>query len=380
MAGGVARGTDWLAPLGHNGRVYVVPRFRLVYVMVAKNACTALKWLVAELAGEDVDSFQSGLNAYTADEHAVHDRSQFKYALYPDEVDPVLRSEIHPENGWFIFGVVRDPRMRLFSAWQDKLLMQDPLFRSLRDEPWYPRVPEDAQAVTEDFAGFVELMSSQPDFRLRNEGHFRPQSEALVWGRIPYTRIYPIEQLDELRADLAHHLAQFGWAQPVQFRRSNETPLRANAMAFPPRVRAQVEALYAADFEEWGQLWDFGQIARAPEWSPAEIREIQVRARLGRRLGDVRQLALDNRNDARKAAQRAERASARADRADQRAAKLARELVTVRRRSESIVMQQQASARRPSARAARFARRVRRRVMARTSTVARWLHRLFTQP
>ena len=33
---------------------------------------------------------------------------------------------ISPENGWFVFTVVRHPAARLFSAWQSKLLLREP--------------------------------------------------------------------------------------------------------------------------------------------------------------------------------------------------------------------------------------------------------------
>ena len=56
------------------------------------------------------------------------------------------------DNGWFVFGVVRDPRPRCFSAWQNKLLLGSPSYTQWRREPWYPRFPDHPEAIREDFA------------------------------------------------------------------------------------------------------------------------------------------------------------------------------------------------------------------------------------
>jgi hypothetical protein len=361
-----------IASLGHNGRVYVIPEFKLVYASVAKNACTAMKWVMADLAREDVSEFHSGLKPYTAEEHAVHNRDLFKKALYPDEVDPKTWAEIAPDTGWFIFGILRDPRSRLFSAWQDKLLMQDPAYRWLRREPWYPEIPRDADAIIADFARFVDAFSSHPQFRLRGDTHFRPQVDSLMLDKVPYSRLYSIDELAALHIDLTQHVAALGWHEPLNFRRSNDTPLRANAAAFPDDVREKVEAIYAADFEAFGGMWDFGKIADVADWSPAAVREVQVRGALGVRLGDVRQIALDFRKSAERAARRADKLERQlksvrksAERAAGRADKLERRLKRVRQHAAGLAAERRAAdGRRPVARMRRLARRILRRLPA----------------
>src|SRR5699024_3446387 len=299
--------TDWLSELGHNGRVYVVPEFRLVYVSVAKNACTTLKWVIAELAREDTAGFRSGLHTFVNEEHAVHSRGQFKHALHPDEVDPALRPEIHPDNGWFVFGVVRDPRDRLFSAWQEKLLMQNPGYRWLRDEPWYPEIPNDAAEIASGFARFVDAAATDSNFSLMNDTHFRLPTQSPSWDVVPYSRIYLLVALGELRSDLMRHVESLGWSGPLHFWRGNETPLRANSAAFADGdVREKIEKIYATDFENFGEFWDFSRIVAAPAWEPAAVQEVRVRAQLGRRLADVREIALRHRKRAAREAKRAE--------------------------------------------------------------------------
>ena len=47
---------DSLRILGTTRRAYVIPELKLLYISLAKNACTSIKWLMAELAGEDLES------------------------------------------------------------------------------------------------------------------------------------------------------------------------------------------------------------------------------------------------------------------------------------------------------------------------------------
>ena len=310
MASELTTKSDWVAKLGHRGRLWVVPEFKLVFVSVAKNACTSIKWVLADLAREDTSKFRSGLKAYTDDSAAVHNRRLHPNIPFPDKIDPALSAEIHPDNGWFVFGVIRDPRSRLFSAWQDKVLLQYPAYRRWASEPWYaPRPGEDAQAINAQFAEFVDAALTMKRFPPRENTHFRSQVDGLDLGRIPYTKIYPIEQLGDLRTDLSRHVEALGWTEPISFRRSNETPLRANAACFAGDVKAKVEQWYADDFAEFGEHFDFARIEKVPEWTAAELREVQVRTALHRRLGDVRQIALNQRKRAEEAEKKLKKAT-----------------------------------------------------------------------
>jgi hypothetical protein len=138
-----------------------------------------------------------------------------------------------------------------------------------------------------------------------------PQVRSLMLDTVPYTRIYPISDLAGLHADLTAHLAPLGWSEPVQFRRTNETPLRANPDVFADGTREKVDQLYADDFAQWGDLWSFNKIACEPAWPEDAVREVQLRAEFGKRLGDMRQLALQQQR--------------RASSADEQTKKLSRE-------------------------------------------------------
>lgn len=310
---------DLLVPMravpGAIHRAYVVPKWRVLFNSLNKNACTSLKWMIADLAGEDLDAFTPGLMPFTGQDEAVHNRRLWKASPRLSELDPRLRAEIHPDNGWFVFAVVRDPRTRMFSAWQNKLLIDNPALLPARDMDWYPRHPATADSVVEDFARFVDLIEREPGHGLRRDAHFRDQAELLIPHALDYTRIYDIGEIDALRADLTAHLDSLGWSGELYLPRSNSMPLRANARAFGNGVREQVERIYAADFAMFADRWDYAPIAAANAWSPADLAQVELLAGFGRRIGDLVAMAQEQRSQAREHRAEARRQSARADRA-----------------------------------------------------------------
>ena len=306
--------SSWVTRPGFRDRVWVVPEFKIAFVAVAKNACTSIKRVIAELGREDVENFKPGIKAYIDDSSAVHMRSLYRKLPSPEQLDPKIAAGIHPDNGWFVFGVARDPWSRLFSAWQDKILLQYPAYRWAETKPWYAHFPDGrAEQINADFARFVDAAVTDRKFPLLTNTHFRLQSAALDTDVVPFSHIYPIEKLGELRKDLAAHVESLGWREPIVFQRSNDTPLKANAAVFAGDVRAKVESWYAADFAQFGEFFDFARIEANPEWTEAQLREVQVRTSLNRRLGDVRKIALDYQKKAKDAKAEADAATKRAD-------------------------------------------------------------------
>ena len=294
-------------------QTFAVPAARVMFVQVHKNACTSLKWMMAGIAGEDLAGFKPSLQAATNEHDDIHDRRQWRKTPRLNELSPELRAQIHPENGWFVFAVVRDPRSRLFSAWESKLLLDNPGYTHYLSEPWYPRHPIDADSVVEDFARFVDLLESAPDHRVRRDPHFCDQVDLLHSDVVTYTQVYDIRELGRLRQELQAHLDSVGWAGELDLPRLNDTPLRVNARPFAGGVRERIEKIYAADFERFGDRWDFAHVEAAPEWTEAELREADLRASYGRRLGYLRSQAHSYRTRLEAERQRAAEEKARAD-------------------------------------------------------------------
>jgi hypothetical protein len=308
------------------GRVYPVPDARVMFVQVNKNACTSLKWMVAGIAGEDLSSFGPSLQASVGDEDDIHDRRQWRKTPRLDQLDPEVRAQIHPSNGWFVFAVTRDPRSRLFSAWQSKLLLENPGYTSFQREPWYPRHPVTTASIVEDFAEFVDLMLREPGHRIRGDGHFCDQVELLHEDVVTYTDIYDVRDLGRLQTDLRQHLDRVGWKGELTLPRLNDTPLRANPLPVANGVDAQIEKIYAADFERFGDRWDFATIERNSKWTDADLAQVELRASLGRRIAYLRNQAMAFRAEVVTERKRADAEKRRADAAAKRVDRLRRRL------------------------------------------------------
>ena len=277
-------------------RTYLAPDVKVAFISINKNACTSLKWMMADLAGENLETFRVLWQPHVDDSEAVHDRTLWRESPWLDTLSLHERSQIHPDHGWFIFAVVRDPRLRLFSAWQNKLLIEGPHSQRWRDEPWYPRHPLTQQSVVEDFAAFVEALE-QPGMQLRREDpHFRDQVELLAEHAVPYTRIYEIGELGALISDLREHLEREGRNGELLLPRANPTPLHATGELFAGGVLEQVERIYAADFERFGHLWDFRKASDAPSWTERDLAACEVESRLGRRIAQLHSLARTERD------------------------------------------------------------------------------------
>ncbi|HEY2877961.1 sulfotransferase family 2 domain-containing protein [Nocardioides sp.] len=303
-----------VARKGAMWRTYAAVDARVLFVQVNKNACTSLKWMMAAIAGEDLAGFGPSLGASARDADDIHDRRQWHVSPRLDEMDPELRAQIHPDNGWFVFAVTRDPRARLFSAWQSKLLLDNPGYTSYRKEDWYPRHPVSTESVVEDFATFVDLFVREPHHRIRGDGHFRDQVELLHEDVVTYTHIYDVGDLGRLQVDLRNHLDRVGWTGELTLPRMNDTPLRANGLAFGNGIEEQVRKIYAADFERFGDRWDLATIDNVPLWTAAELTEVDHQASMGRRIGYLRNQALAFRDEAVAQRRLANRQRARADR------------------------------------------------------------------
>lgn len=285
----------------HKTASYVLPRWKTVYVSVPKAACTSLKWLVADLQGEDPERFYSALSRETGRQMTIHHRSRWQHTPMLHELGDEELEEISPDNGWFVFGVVRHPSARLWSGWQSKFLLQEPRFQDLYpDSPW-PRLPRATSDVVDDFHEFVASMDRDPQPSVFRDRHFRGQAGLLATGTVPYTRVYRTDQMGDLLGDLGAHLAQQGLESMPSLRRSNETPLLPVAGLFTPAVTDVIGRHYASDFVEFGYDEPVpGGLAASGEYTSEQLAEVGRLVERGERIGDLYRIAQQAREDERR--------------------------------------------------------------------------------
>lgn len=272
------------------GNSFVLPDHKMVYISVTKVACTSLRWMVADLGGEDLQSFYSATGPHQSRLMTIHRaRSNWNHSPQLGALAPELLEDISRDRGWFIFAVVRDPWSRLWSAWQSKFLVRHtPYVRRFIDEPWFPRIPEKPSDVVEDFRSFVEAAPWTSNADLAKDVHFLPQTRSVRPRHINYTKIYDLHDMSSLIADVTEHLKTVRREQELYLPRANEMPLPMTSQVLEGGVREEIERLYAADFDVFGERWNFHSLRLAPDgWSPDAIRHAQSHVVANERIGDL---------------------------------------------------------------------------------------------
>ena len=238
----------------HKTAAYVMTRWRALYVSVNKAACTSLKWLVADLQGEDPERFHRSLSREVTPTMTIHRRNLWRRTPMAKRLPDKRLAEIGPDNGWFVFAAVRHPTARLFSAWQSKLLLREPWWvEEFGEEEWFPREPRTGEDIVAEFHRFVGFLERDPESRIMRNRHFASQHWMLAPDTMPYTRIYRTSEIPLLLADLEAHVRAQGYnGEPLKLLRANETPLEPIAGLFTPAVLEASRRLYADDFKAFG--------------------------------------------------------------------------------------------------------------------------------
>lgn len=299
---GAMRSTE-LPP--HKTATYVLPRWKVVYVSVPKAACTSLKWLMADLQHERHEDFHSALSHETGRSMTVHRRSLWQHTPMLHQLPWSELEQITPENGWFVFAVVRHPSARLWSAWQSKFLLQEPRFAKLYPEAPWPRVPATTSDVVEDFHLFTRALDEDPPQRVFSDRHFMSQARLLRVDSTPYSRIYQTTEIPQLLDDLEKHLRPQGLEQMPELLRINETPLRPIEPLFTPEVTQTISRCYAADFEHFGYTSPVPDgLDQAGEYPASVLSEVGRLVDRSERIGDLVGVAVGWRDKQRETSKR----------------------------------------------------------------------------
>jgi hypothetical protein len=214
----------------------VLPQQRVLYLPMPKAACTSVLWALAELAGMTPEDFDGSTLPEPSAALTVHDMN----AWAPDHRFSHYEGEMQ---GWLRFTVVRDPWHRLWSAWVSKLLLREPRFvAQYGRQPWFPREPEDAAAIVEDFRRFVAAVGAGE----AEDVHWAVQHD--LSSQLPLTHVGRAERLGDTMRLLYEHVG----TEPAPASRRNASPLALPPDAYDAEAAETVRRAYAADFEAFG--------------------------------------------------------------------------------------------------------------------------------
>jgi hypothetical protein len=226
-------------------RTVVLTDLRVLYLPMPKAGCTTVLWLLAELAGLPVETFDRSAWPGVSPALVIHDMNLWGLGHRLSDYEGAERERVLTEEGWFRFSLVRHPATRLWSAWQSKLLLREPRFvATFAEEPWFPRMPERPAELVEDFRRFVAAVASGA----AEDVHWAVQHDLVK--QLPLDHVGRLEQLDDTLESLRAHLGSD--ALPPEKGRENRSPLPMPPGAYDEPAAAALHQHYRPDFEHYG--------------------------------------------------------------------------------------------------------------------------------
>lgn len=267
---------------------YVSLRWKFVYVSVPKAACTSIKWLIAEVQDEDATVFHRSASSQTSRTATIHRRQLWRRTPMLHDLDDAQLAEISPDNGWFVFATTRHPTARLWSGWQSKFLLREPLFvADYEKEPWYPPLPSTTDDVVEGFSRFVAAIAADPKQKIMKDRHFIAQERLLRSKRMTYSATYDTAEIPAMLSDWTAHLTAQGWSGTLDPIRTNETPLEPVRRALSEPVMAAIDTIYGRDFRAFGYADPLPRRVRDDDYPDIVFPPIAMIAERAERVGDL---------------------------------------------------------------------------------------------
>ena len=232
-------------------RGIVIEELCLVYVPVAKAACTSLRWILADLIGLSPESFEDPANFRATQGQTIQNVNKWPPGYIVQRVDPGWLEEVAQAEDWFRFSVVRDPARRLWSAWQSKLLLRQPGFvDAFGEEPWFPGIPSSPEEVLESYERFVAALDREDEDRRPSNPHWGLQTDLLGNAAPALNHIGRVETMGDTLGLLGGHLAAFGKELPPM-RRENVTPLPYPEGLLGEETVRVIREYYAPDYRSF---------------------------------------------------------------------------------------------------------------------------------
>ncbi|WP_308909513.1 sulfotransferase family protein [Pseudokordiimonas caeni] len=226
------------SPRDYNAHISISMKHRYVYFPVAKVATTSL---MKALQIYEVGNLPQGLVTQ-------HPRAEYSSWIKPYQLTPDMLDDIFSAPDYFKFTFVRNPYVRLVSAWKDKIngnSKEKSLILKLMGMP-----PQEIE-VPISFGQFVKAIADQPLHKM--DRHWRPQALCCMALWVQHDFIGKMENFD---ADIAHVSERIGFDISATF--NNGTQVHRTGASetwrkeYTPELKGIVARLYAEDFARFG--------------------------------------------------------------------------------------------------------------------------------
>ena len=209
---------------------------KLLYIPVAKCACTSLKSMMIRLAGIEKPEL-----ALELDIHLITDTFNTGVQLKDKPID--LARDILASDQYFKFGVIRNPFERLVSAYLEKFVYQRTTERNLLHTEEIIREVGDSAGFDPrtgiNFDQFVEYIFRQDPYDL--DPHWRPQYLYFL-GVKHISRIFRLENIAQLEQQLRQRVG-------IEIQLGHENATSKSEIVLPA-----ASELSAAELEKQGAI------------------------------------------------------------------------------------------------------------------------------
>lgn len=255
-----------------SGNSFHSERHKLLYVATPKVACTSLKWWFASLSGLSKEDISNTDSKESDPDLVIHDTF---HKLAPSVTGLLPQNLINPLTSdlYFRFCVVRNPYTRIFSAWQSKLLLREPLqSHSYEHCDFYNRSINNMEDIALAYEGFLEHLLSLDEVHL--DAHWKPQFSLLRPDLISYSKVTKLENVNDLIPELIRHVGT-SISSPFSNRPKNESLIPYSRNFVTDRSTAIIQELYAKDFEVFE--YNLTPVTGREDFSTAEL-NVAIRA------------------------------------------------------------------------------------------------------
>lgn len=235
----------------------VIPEFKVAYFALPKVANTSIKLAFAQLLGLDEDYFGQSDWPHSTVALGVHSQHLAPWPT-PSEIDTTLDAMTNKSDEWLVFTVVRDPILRLVSAWESLVLLEDPHLKVTgrwTHEMTVSLVGEQS-SIANAFQAFAR--SSQLQWLAVQDPHFIPQTTLLSDAPL-VPKVFHLERLDSLERSLREHFACLELQGPV-IAAVNERLLPRSLLDLNHIDSTPVWEIYAEDFMKFGYSPDYSRV------------------------------------------------------------------------------------------------------------------------
>ncbi|SHN49039.1 sulfotransferase family 2 domain-containing protein [Desulfovibrio litoralis] len=221
--------------------------YNFLYVAVPKVACTTMKWWFAKLEAVDLDVSSIHKSLESTPELVIHDIANI--APHLTRLPLSVIEEYLSKKDAFCFTLVRNPYMRIFSAWQSKMLLQEPLrIIPYQKYDFCNYKIDNKKDISLAFEYFLEHLYAYEHPANFLDPHFMPQYKILRPDIFPYSLIVKLEEKEKLKEALKIHLGE-DVALPFEDKGNNVSLLSYNTEFITARSVELIKTIYQKDFE-----------------------------------------------------------------------------------------------------------------------------------